>query len=57
MHLRRMVITSVTLRLFFLLQLSSALAVNVFGGSGASAVILPEQVLQLVQQPSGGQQS
>ena len=56
MNLRRMVITPVTLHLLFLLQFSSALTVDVIGSSGASAIVLTEQILQLVEQSGGCQQ-
>ena len=55
MNLRCMVITLVTLRLFFLLQLTSALAVDVID-TGASAIVLMKQVLQLAKQSGGCQQ-
>lgn len=52
-----MIITLVTLRLLFLLQFPSALAIDVISGSsGGSAVVLTEQVFQPVHEPSGGQQ-
>ena len=57
MNLWCMVIPLVTLRLLFLLQLPSALAVDVTGtDSCGSAIVLPEQIFQSVHQPGGGQQ-
>ena len=57
MNLWRMVIPLVTLRLLFLLQLSSALAVDMTGcDSCGSAIVLPEQIFQPVHQPGSRQQ-
>ena len=56
MNLWRMVIPLVTLCLLFLLQLSSALAVDMTGSdSCGSAVVLPEQIFQPMHQPGSGQ--
>ena len=56
MNLWRMVIPLVTLCLLFLLQLPSALAVDMTGGNSCgSAVVLPEQIFQPMHQPGSGQ--